>query len=328
MVSVIVPVYNVSKYIEATLDSILNSTYRDIELVLVDDGSTDGSGGICDQYASCDDRIHVIHQKNAGVSAARNAGLDLAKGEYIGFVDGDDVIHPNMFQVLYDSITSGDYDISMVLGQIVNGVDFKSFFGDRTLGLSANQRILSRQDMFKGLMGPNDNDYQYAVVWNKLYKRSLLEELRFNITHSEDMEWNARVFLKMNKAILVDAKLYCWIHHAESITHQSMNSKKIDRINSFLLALDKIPVSMKVERSMCLEKIYKVILHTRHHAHDTDYNDEAISLCRFSYKTTIQEYLQSEIPLLKKYSLLLFYHAPWLYGFFMWGTEMAAKLRG
>ena len=109
MISIIVPVYNVEKYLEACVNSILNSTFTDYELILVDDGSTDRSGEICDDYQEMDQRITVIHQENAGVAAARNAGLRVSRGEYITFVDSDDLVHPLMLETLITEISSGDY---------------------------------------------------------------------------------------------------------------------------------------------------------------------------------------------------------------------------
>lgn len=112
IVSVIVPVYNVASYLPACIDSVLAQTFADFELLLVDDGSTDGSGDICDDYACRDVRVTVLHQPNAGPAAARNAALDVAQGEYVAFVDSDDVIHRQYLEVLYRCIsTSADVDI-------------------------------------------------------------------------------------------------------------------------------------------------------------------------------------------------------------------------
>ena len=113
MISIIVPVYNVEKYLSRCLDSILVQTYRDFELILVDDGSTDRSGAICDEYASRDERIKLIRQSNQGLSVARNVGLDAARGDYIGFVDSDDYIHPETYQILLDALLKYDADLSV-----------------------------------------------------------------------------------------------------------------------------------------------------------------------------------------------------------------------
>lgn len=112
-ISIIVPVYNVEKYLNRCLDSILNQTFTDFELILVDDGSTDNSGIICDEYKTKDNRIKVIHKENGGLSSARNAGLDIARGRYIGFVDSDDFISKDMYQILYNEAEKNKADMIM-----------------------------------------------------------------------------------------------------------------------------------------------------------------------------------------------------------------------
>lgn len=114
MISVIVPVYNVEEYLPTCIESILNQTYKDLEILLIDDGSTDNSGRICDEYAKRDNRCIVIHQPNKGVYNARNTGLEHVKGEYISFIDSDDYIHPQMLEILYETLQKEDYDFSMV----------------------------------------------------------------------------------------------------------------------------------------------------------------------------------------------------------------------
>ena len=119
MVSIIVPIYNVKKFLDDCIGSILGSDYRDLEVILVDDGSTDGSGDVCDLWAARDQRVEVIHQANAGIAGARNAGMAAARGEYLLFVDGDDVIDRQMVGTLVAAIEGGDYDLAMVLGRSV-----------------------------------------------------------------------------------------------------------------------------------------------------------------------------------------------------------------
>ena len=123
MVSVIVPIFNVEGYLSRCLESIVSQTYSDLEIILVDDGSTDNSGSICDEYAGKDIRIKVIHQENSGLPEARNSGLRVAKGDYIIMPDGDDVLHPQMIENLYNLIISGDYDFSMCYGEMIRNVD-------------------------------------------------------------------------------------------------------------------------------------------------------------------------------------------------------------
>lgn len=113
--SIIVPVYNVEKYLRRCIDYILNQTFKDFELILVDDGSTDRCGEICDEYEILDKRIKVIHKPNRGLSSARNAGIDISSGKYIGFVDSDDYIHPQMYQILYKASIYENFDMVFVI---------------------------------------------------------------------------------------------------------------------------------------------------------------------------------------------------------------------
>ena len=126
-ISIIVPVYNVDQYLENCIESILNQTFKDYELILIDDGSTDKSGEICDKYEKKDNRIKVIHKYNGGLSSARNAGLDLACGKYIGFVDSDDSIHPEMYEILYDLQQIYNADISVCsFKKVYENIDVKN----------------------------------------------------------------------------------------------------------------------------------------------------------------------------------------------------------
>ena len=176
LISIIVPIYNVEGYVSTCIDSLLRQTYSHLQIILVDDGSTDRSGAICDKYARQDTRIEVIHQENAGLSAARNSGLKRAIGELIAFVDGDDYVHPQMYETLYRALRSGDYDFSMVLGkQVPDG-------SSQVLSLSSvfKQTILPQERLMRGLFNLETiEEVQLQVVWNKLYKRELLEEELF-----------------------------------------------------------------------------------------------------------------------------------------------------
>ena len=325
MVSIIVTVYNIEKYLEPCLKSILESTYQDYEVILVDDGSKDGSGMICDQFAEQDGRFKVIHKVNAGVSQARNTGLEAAKGDYITFVDGDDVIHPNMLAVLIDAITEGDYDVSMVYGIQVPEGGQDNFIANKELGLSSGHKVVSQSDMIRGLFGTSVSEFQYIVVWNKLYKRELVHDLRFRDTGSEDLEWSLQMSLRMNKAVCVEEEMYYWIQHQSSMTHQGVNRTQVDRVNSYVLCLNDIPKDKTDYRAWCLEKLYKVMLHTRYNARHTEFNDEVKSNCKSIYKSTIGEYLSRVKGSSLKYGLLCFYHLPFVYNRFM--DRQVARLK-
>lgn len=168
LISIIVPVYKVEKYLRRCLDSIAAQTYINLEVILVDDGSPDGCGKICDEYAAKDARFRVIHQKNGGLSAARNTGLDACMGNYVMFIDSDDYIAANMCEVLYKNAVQNDAQI------VVCGFTFVFEGNKPAIPVCPPQTVMSGKDATIQCMGPSSNLYSVAV-WNKLYKRRLFD---------------------------------------------------------------------------------------------------------------------------------------------------------
>lgn len=214
--SIIVPVYNVEPYLKRCIDSILAQTYTDFEVILVDDGSKDTSGAICDAYAKQDNRIIVIHKENRGLSSARNAGLDVAKGELIGFVDSDDTIIPTMYENLVESLDGQDLDL--VCGDtctVRNG-------REKTKWLYENNRVfLGREALLENLSGKLDNS-----VWNKVYKKSLFDEIRFTEgIHFEDVRIMYLLLDKAKRVGYVKEAVYFYMKRKDSIIGKSFNSK-------------------------------------------------------------------------------------------------------
>ena len=181
MISIIVPVFNVKKHLNRCLDSIIKQSFIDTEVILIDDGSSDGSELICEDYSKKDNRFKVIHTENKGISNARNIGLQNAKGEYILMVDGDDYLHPSMIDSLWKLINSRDYDFSMCYGKrIFDNDELEAELQKSHSSLASVE--LSQGSCLRDLyLGGNDVEVQYHVVWNKLYKRKLLENLFFQI---------------------------------------------------------------------------------------------------------------------------------------------------
>lgn len=315
MISIIVPIYNVENYLAACLDSILNSTYKDIELILVDDGSPDGCGAICDSYAARDCRVRVIHQQNQGVSAARNAGLKTATGDYVAFVDSDDMIHPRMLEVLFDLINSGDYDFSMVHGVMVeeNGTG-NSFVDDTTTSVEITHPIIITRDKYIRNLGDlGVRAYQYHVIWNKLYRRAFVEGHLFKKMPFEDVEWLNRVNLKLNKGILVEAEMYYYIQRAESTMHTNLNSRKISRINSYYTCLNETPTDLPLCRAFMLKALYSTIFDSRNSSKGTPLHEEVETLSAKIYRETKHELIHSQLSLARKLRILMLYHFPSLY---------------
>lgn len=208
VISVIIPVYNVAAYLPECLDSILNQDYRALEVILIDDGSTDESGAICDRYAQQDSRIRVIHQKNAGAAAAKNAGLRIATGEYLSFVDSDDSLEPGSYRYMLQVLRESGADAAQFA--------FRDVYRDRCEDQihHPGRTVLSHTDYL--LRFPKD--WTCALLWNKLYKRSLYEGVFFEEGHKIDDEYFTwQGFLKPCRVVLDDRIIYNYRRRASSV---------------------------------------------------------------------------------------------------------------
>ena len=224
LLSIIVPVYKVEKYLTACLDSILMQTYTNFELIVIDDGSPDGCPSICDSYAARDKRLRVIHQNNAGLAAARNKGLDEARGDLIGFVDSDDTISPSMYMVLYEAMSGSKADISVCNYQCVDEAGYPVLEEGRPIRdevLEGTAAIIRKLE--------EDKNWYWVIACNKLYRRKLLESLRFpqGKLH-EDEFFIHHVLVRCHKAACVSDALYIYLQRGGSITGSGFNLKRLD----------------------------------------------------------------------------------------------------
>lgn len=220
MISIIVPVYNVEKYLPQCLDSLISQTYRDIEIILVDDGSPDRCPEICDEYARMDGRIAVIHQPNAGVSAARNAGLGIAKGQYIGFVDPDDWASPEMFGSMLKSMRDAQADLA-VCGYAYCRED-GSADEKRPYPRKAPETMTQKEAMKRLSDLPPTVRH---VVWNKLFHKNLLQGISFpeHLQASEDVWFLTEYLLRIHNAVVVHEPYYYNRVRDGSATHGGLN---------------------------------------------------------------------------------------------------------
>lgn len=227
LISVIVPVYKVEKYLNRCVDSIINQTYKNLEIILVDDGSPDNCPKICDEYAMKDNRIKVIHKENGGLSDARNEGIKIAKGNYIGFVDSDDWIHKSMFENLYSAMANSKADIATCefirTKDKIQKNDYNNFFDNSITEYNQEQYI---KKFFK--IGSQECVY-YA--WNKLYKRNIIDENQYpkGLT-SEDVVGTYKAILKSKKIITINYPYYYYYYNLESITSVKFSKKDLDLI--------------------------------------------------------------------------------------------------
>ena len=220
-ISVIVPVYGVEDYLERCVQSIRTQTYTQLEIILVDDGSPDRCGAMCDDFASKDPRIQVIHQKNAGLSEARNSGIDLATGDLIGFVDSDDCIHPQMFEIMKDTLCSTRTDLCLCLYKTFdNIIPFpEPVFPD--------VHILNSREALRGLFSLDATPF--TLTWNKLYKRELFRDIRFPKGKTREDEFvTHQILFRAETISVIRNPLYYYFHREGSIMKTKSYRKEIN----------------------------------------------------------------------------------------------------
>lgn len=224
LISVIIPVYNVKQYIERCIDSVLNQTYKNIEIILVDDGSNDGCNEICNMYAEKDKRIKVVHIKNSGVSNARNLGIRLANGDFITFVDADDYIDTSCIEKMYKLCKDEQCDIGIVGTLENNELTNKT----NTSGESIDM-VLSAENALKEML---NEKYYYGNVWGKIYKTDIWKNIHFNedTVIGEDMEVLYKVLLKSNKVkINTNERLYYYTKNRNDSATKSNYNKNWEK---------------------------------------------------------------------------------------------------
>lgn len=217
-ISIIVPVYNVEQYLERMLNSLLNQTYKNLEIILVDDGSTDNSSKICDDYEKKDKRIKVVHQKNSGVSVARNVGIELATGDYIGFVDSDDVICESMYERLYNNMVNNDCEISVC--------KYCTFDKVPKFDYSDSVKIFSTEAALRDIIS---DGVITNFLWNKLFKKKLFDNIEFPKGKIyEDMYVMPKLLEKASKLCFDSSKLYGYFVRQNSYVNTYNNHKNIN----------------------------------------------------------------------------------------------------
>lgn len=233
LISVIVPIYNVEKYLDRCVQSIVDQTYVNLEIILVDDGSPDNCPAMCDAWAAKDRRIKVIHKENGGLSDARNAGMDVATGEFIAFVDSDDSIEPEFLQELYDAITANNAEVAECATSYVdeNGNVLR-------LRESANVTEIGKIESLRRLVL---EDGIYQTVWNKLYRREAIGDIRFEVgKYHEDEFWTYRVLDRIERLAVVREPLYNYLQRGSSIIGVGFNIRRLDGLEARYLRMQHL----------------------------------------------------------------------------------------
>lgn len=221
LISVIVTVYNIKDYLPRCVESVMAQTYRELEVILVDDGSDDGSGEVCDEYAGKDERIRVIHKKNGGVSSARNAGLQIAKGKYLGYVDGDDFINEDMYEKMLGAMIAEKAQVAVC--------EYKH------LGVSGHDRVttgeiiaLSREEALEIYVCGHHKYRIYPSVWSKLFLRESVDGLRFaEGKTSEDILYTIEALCRIERCVYVDVACYNYmVNRVDSIMNKETGERR------------------------------------------------------------------------------------------------------
>lgn len=229
LISIIVPVYNVEEYLGQCIESVLNQSYQNLEIILIDDGSTDNSGLICDEYKKRDQRIQVIHKKNGGQSSARNVGLNIAKGCYVGFVDSDDWIEQNMYEILHKNICLYDADIA-TCSYIL---EYKEINMSVAAFKKPIVKLFEKKDEKMLLKSFLNHKLYFSGPWDKLYRKNIFNNIRFPENQFyEDNYIALEVMLKAERIVVGDGQYYHYRQNINSTTKSYSEKKYQDAIKA------------------------------------------------------------------------------------------------
>lgn len=261
LISIIVPVYKVEKYLHRCVDSLMKQTYQKLEIILVDDGSPDHCGAICDKYAEKDKRFKVIHQKNGGASTARNTGIKVATGELIGFVDSDDWCDPGMYELLYQLMQDKNADISMC-SFVMEKSDGKQIIESRK---SRMKLTMNQEEALRSMAGSRKFEKAGYNVWNKLFKRNVIMDFHIQFPegfkYAEDAIFLCNYIMHAKKIVYSLVPKYHYCQNPNSVENISKTNRTFDNKNLTQLFVlrsmanlvsEKFPIASRdIEGSIC-----------------------------------------------------------------------------
>lgn len=256
LISIVVPIYKVEQYLARCIESLINQSYKNLEIILVDDGSPDGCGAICEKYKEKDSRIRVLHKENGGLSDARNAGLEIAKGRRIAFIDSDDFIHPEMIEILYDEMSKNNAGISLCQFQM--GPDVSTVEWDE----KADESIVITDDSqrLQYFLGESTMP-TFTVAWNKLYDISLFESIRYPKGKIHEDEFTTyKLFELTDRVVYVRRKLYYYVQREGSIMSNGFNPKSLHRLDAYAERLRYYREANKYDWFEKVLLLYKIFL--------------------------------------------------------------------
>lgn len=262
-VSVIIPVYKVEQYLNKCVESVVNQTYKDLEIILVDDGSTDNCPKMCDEWAKKDERIKVVHKPNGGLSDARNKGIEIATGDFLCFVDSDDSINPQMVEILWKTLTKTDSDISMCSWKKVQDIN------------NPNNKVYDNEN-FKIQTFENDEVFDLLynkkvplimAAWAKLYKKEIFKSIRYPLGKiHEDEAVIHEILNNCKKLSYVDYQMYNNTQRGDSITATSFSKKRLNALSVFKQRVEFVEKNKPQFLSKAIHHYLRILILYNHYA--------------------------------------------------------------
>ena len=311
LISVVVPVFNAEAYLPFCLRSIESQTYKNLEILLIDDGSTDGSGRLCDEYAARDPRARVIHQENRKLWATRNRGLSEARGSFIIFPDADDCFHPEMIRILHDAINLNGKIYPMAMCGVCRTT---SYVENYPSPLPPRSIVLSQEDLFERVFA--DHNLVYSVTWNKLFRTELLDSsFQREYLRGQDLDSNLRFYQKVDSVVYVENALYYWVQHPGQLTRTTDNLglRYECQIRMFSINLQNLSGENLKYKHYYLDKLYKRMAIYKGRVKGRPEQKAIDALCRKVERETVSELLRCrDVSVFKRVGLLLFLHGGFL----------------
>lgn len=310
IVSIIIPVYNVEKYLIRCLDSVINQSYKNIEIILIDDGSTDASGSICDDFVRRDTRIKAIHKENTGSADSRNKGMKIAKGNYIGFVDSDDWISTDMYEVMINTIKKYKADVVVCNYNEIAGVDKHNITADST---SSIIEFRDKELIEEIILEKRNTGISYAP-WRAMFKREIIKGIGFETgRYYEDLLFITKAFMKIKQGVYINKRLYNYVIHNESVTHSEKTMKHIvDIIEQTIIQIGILESELPNKTvDFCKRKfyflvisLYKEMKKKNHMKEEIKYLKEILKSLKKNKWNLIEKNMKISTKLLIKFSLI------------------------
>ena len=307
LISIIVPIYNVEKYLKQCIESIISQTYRNIEIILVDDGSPDNCGKICDEYSQKDKRIIVIHKENGGLSDARNKGIDIAKGDYLTFIDSDDFVNIDYIEKLYNSIKLNNTKLAQC------GISKVNENNEIIEKLNYDENyIKTSHEILNELYGKHL--IENVVVWNKMYAKELFRNIRFPVGKIHEDEFTTyKIFYSVDRISLLSDCLYNYRQTNESIIGKKFNKKRLDLLEALEERIEFFKNNKEQELYIKTLKYYLENLRV-YYVKVKKYIKDSLDIqktIKVNYKKTYKKYAkQKDISIKNKLKSLLFFVSP------------------